>query len=182
MIQWMEEGKSRLSQGRKALLFFPNVSIGVVKGGRWALTLKWGCTVVKRRNGLWWAHITYTRSTRPAHSGNWKFTYSQLSESTRTKGRADTCTRSVQQSALLRSESTTSLAKCDTFNRKQRVGAVRNATTDEDRVPARHRDRPQTIIKRQGSARRGKPKPCMLGGGSGHTSTVQAPELSPTQL
>ena len=56
MIQWMEENKSRLSQGRKALLFFPIVSIGVVKGGRWALTLKWGSTVVKRRNYLWWAH------------------------------------------------------------------------------------------------------------------------------
>ena len=182
MIQWMEENKSRLSQGRKALLFFPNVSIGVIKGGRCALTLKWGCTIVKRRNGLWWAHKSDTRSARPAHGGNWKFTYSQLSESTCTQMRAETCTRSVQQSALLRSESTTSLAKCDTFNGKERVGAVRNATTDEDRVPARHRDMPQTVIKRQGSARRGKPKPCMLGGGSGHTSTVQAPELSPTQL
>ena len=182
MIQWMEENKSRLSQGRKAILFFPIVSIGVIKGGRWALTLKWGSTVVKRRNGLWWAHETNSRSARPAHGRNWKFTYSQLSESTCTKRRAETCTRSVQQSALLRSEGTTSLAKCDTFNRKQRVGAVRNATTDEDRVPARHRDRPQAIIKRQGSARRGKPKPCMFGGGRGHTSTVQAPELSPTQL
>ena len=182
MIQWMEENKSRLSQGRKALLFFPNVSIGVVKGGRWALTLKWGSTVVKRRNNLWWAHETNSRSARPAHGRNWKFTYSQLSESTCTKGRADTCTRSVQQSALLRSKSTTSLAESDTLNRKQRVEAVRDATTDVDRIPAWHRNRPQAIIKRQGSTRRGKPQPCIFGGGRGNTSTVQASELSPTDL
>ena len=155
MIQWMEEGKSRLSQGRKALLFFPNVKVWVIKGGHWAHTLKWGSAVVKRRNSMRWAHKANTRSARPAHIGNGEFTYSQLSESTCTKRRADTCTRSVQQSALLRNEGTTSLAKCDAFNRKQRVGAVRNAATDEDRVPARHRDRPQTIIKRRGSARRG---------------------------
>ena len=151
MIQWMEEGKSRVSYARKALLFLPNLKVWVVKSGRWAHTLKWGSAVVKRRNSMWWAHKANTRSARPAHIGNRQFTYSQLSESTRTKGRADTTTRSVQQSALLRSKSTTSLAESDTLNRKQRMGAVRDATTDEDRVRARHRDKPQTIIKGKGT-------------------------------
>ena len=85
----------------------PKYQIWVNEERRWATTLKWDGADAMRRNKQWWAH-EQTSGRRGQHKvGTGSSPALSLVRARAHNKRADSRARSIQQSALLRSEGTT---------------------------------------------------------------------------